>query len=143
MNLKEIIDNCNYDELDNIFDISIEDISSLCNESSFYKNNIFYILQHKFFQFEKINKKKELAYVNHLISFYLLIILNPILAEELAFFYGKKSLELDSENVNYKEWILFFSDKLDENLLYKYAEDVLKVNKDSMLAKSILGVTIE
>ncbi|HCQ89633.1 MAG TPA: hypothetical protein DIU45_07690, partial [Clostridium sp.] len=65
MNFKEIIDNYAYDEIDNIFDISVDDISSLCNESSFYKNNVFYLLQHKFFQFEKMNKKKELAYVSH------------------------------------------------------------------------------
>lgn len=143
MNLKEIIDNYAYNEIDNIFDISVDDISLLCEENSFYKNNVFYLLQHKFFQFEKMNKRKELAYVSHLISFHLLIILNPILANELAFSYGKKSLEFDSENVNYKEWILFFSDKLEEELLCKYAEEVLEANKDSMLAKSILGISID
>ncbi|WP_291562928.1 MULTISPECIES: hypothetical protein [unclassified Clostridium] len=143
MNFKEIIDNYAYDEIDNIFDISVDDISSLCNESSFYKNNVFYLLQHKFFQFEKMNKKKELAYVSHLVSFHLFIILTPVLADELAFSYAEKSLEFDSENVNYKEWILFFNDKLEEKLLYKYAEDVLEVDKGSVLAKRVLGISID
>lgn len=124
----------------NIFDITEEHLILLKTEDFYTQNNFYFYLYNKLLSTDS-SKKKELAYCNYLISYYLFIVMTPLYYEELAFYHGKKAFELEN-SIRYMEWLLLFGTLEKPLLTYEIcsnlAKQVLKENPNSALANFFL-----
>lgn len=102
------------------------------------KSNLYFIMQEEFMKYENNKELKKAAYIAHLISYYLHIVFTPINNFQLSLKYAKKSLSYDEDNVNYKEWILIFSEALTEEEIYSYLTEVATKKPESNLAKYMI-----
>jgi len=126
-----------------LFDIDEGKLLSLKNYDYFIKNKFYFFLINKLHYYEEEKMIKELAYCHYLISYFLFIILTPLEYEGLSFYHIKKAVELDN-NIHYKEWYLIFSTLPIPYIktcdAIKIAEEVIKNNSESNIAKVILSM---
>ena len=104
-------------------------------EGRYNKANLYFLMQEKLMDFERDKEYVKAAYIAHLISYYLHIVFTPINNFELSLKYARKSIEYDNKKIDYKEWILIFSESLTENEVFNYLQEVIKNKPDSNLAK--------
>ncbi|MBQ6819999.1 MAG: hypothetical protein IJO26_01720 [Clostridium sp.] len=126
-----------------IYEINEENLITLKSCDFYVKNNFYFWLINKINTLENKNILKELSYAHYLMSYYIFIILTPLSYEEISFYHIKKALEYD-DILKYKEWILIFS-TLPNPLLkpsdaVTLAKEIIKENKDSNLANTILQI---
>ena len=123
-----------------IFDITEEQLILLKTKDFHTQNNFYFYLYNKLTSIEK-TKRKELAYCNYLISYYLFIVMIPLYYEELAFYHGKKAFQLEN-STKYMEWLLLFGTLEKPLLTYEIcsnlAKEILKENPNSTLANFFL-----
>lgn len=108
-------------------------------EGSTNKSNFYFILQEALIDYEEKRDFKSAGYIAHLISFYLHIVFTPINSIELSLKYARKSIKYDSTNIDYKEWILIFSESLNESEIISYLTEVAEKKPESNLANFMMG----
>lgn len=124
---KALVDGLSKDEVEDYF-------MELCFKS---ENIIFYS-----FVFDML-KEKETAFLHYIAS---IILSQPLChlkgAYQAAFFHAKKAIELDKDDVELKEYLLFFNDIPDKLLNDKgaktLAEKVIKIKPESEIAKKFI-----
>ena len=126
-----------------IFEIDEGKLINLKNYDYIIQNKFYFYLINRLHYYEENKMIKELAYSHYLLSYYLFIVLMPIEFENLSFYHIKKAIELDN-NLQYKEWYLIFATLPTPYIktydAMKIAEEVIKHNNDSNIARIILSM---
>ncbi|MEB2280721.1 hypothetical protein LAV73_12005 [Lysinibacillus xylanilyticus] len=124
---KALVDSLNKVELENY-------MLELCYES---ENIIYYS-----FVFDML-KSKETSFLHYIAS---IILSQPLShlegAYQAAFYHAKKAVELDEEDIELKEYLLFFNDIPDKLLSNQeaktIAEEIINLNPTSKVAKQYI-----
>lgn len=127
-----------------IFEITEEHLIKLKNTDFTTQNKFYFYLINKIHSFENRNFAKELAYSHFLMSYFIFVVLMPLNFEELSFYHINKGIELDKNNLDFKEWILIFATLelplLDGASAVRYANELVENNIESNLANLILTI---
>lgn len=143
--MKDLIDilEINIDKV-KIFEITEEHLIKLKNTDFTTQNKFYFFLINKIHRFENKNFAKELAYSHFLMSYFIFVVLMPLNFEELSFYHINKGIELDKNNLDFKEWILIFATLelplLDGVSSVRYANELVENNIESNLANLILNL---
>lgn len=125
-----------------IFEITEEHLVKLKNTDYPNQNKFYFFLINKIHRFENKKYNKELAYSHFLMSYFIFVVLTPLNFEELSFYHINKAIELDKNNLSFKEWILIFSTLeppyLESISAVRYANELVENNIESNLANLIL-----
>lgn len=136
--LVNLLEDNNHNKHFDFLKVTPEDLSELGqNEGIANKGNLFFLMQECLMDYEKDEMFKEAAYISHLISYYLHIVFTPINNYELSLKYARKSIAYNWDEVDYKEWILIFSESLNEEELFMFISEVAEKKPNSNLVKYI------
>ena len=137
--LVNLLEDNNKDKHFNFMKVTPEELSEIGErEGVSNKSNLYFLMQEALMDYEKNKELDKAAYIAHLISYYLYIVFTPINNYELSLKYARKSIEYNSTQIDYKEWILIFSESLNEDEIFEYLQEVSTKKPESSIAKYMI-----